>query len=114
MNLIEIIENIVMIPSVFESEKDISVYDLLKKSGYFKAYKKVDALAIERILRQHKNYLDDWYNYSQNKRGGGWYIANDGNKALNNLSSGEKIQFSNEIEAVANFIKNEIEDMRQD
>lgn len=111
------IKEICQIPIKFKTENK-SIYDLLKEIGYFENSDSVTIESIEDYLNKNKSIIEDWINYSLDKRtSSGWYII-EGNKIIivghlnNNEGPEEKKEFADLSEACAVFILNEIKSIK--
>ena len=114
----KIITGIIHLPKIFLIVKDISIYSLLKKTGYFENDSNIDENDILKVLLINQNFISDWLTWSDNKRvSAGWFFQKGENNKYKvgyfpfseNL---KQIEFTNASEACAAFIKREIEDIR--
>jgi len=113
-NLVSVILDL---PERFYSLGNRSIYDLLKESGYFEHHADVTTSEILKELINHPRYLDHWITWSENKRvPTGWYIEKVTDRYfvgyLSNMLRTNEAEYSDESYAVANFIKLEIESIR--
>jgi len=104
-------------PKRFYDERNISMITLLRESGYYKFYKEIDPIDILQVLTELRECIKYWITWSENKRtSSGWYIINRNNKYIVGFypeNKNSKLEeYDNEAEACANFIKKEIEAMR--
>jgi hypothetical protein len=120
VNLGSVISDIILIPRRFNDLGNVSVYSLLKKSGYFEAHDQISEDAIHQAILDHPECLDDWVQYSEDKRTTGWYIQNrqDGTYAIGYIPPTGKenltpINYRDKTSACAAFIKREIESIRK-
>ena len=113
------IRNIIFLPKQFYDENNISIYSLLKRSGYFDYYNQISEANIFDELTKYPECIDLWLNWSENKRSNsGWYLKENENgkyivgyfPAKENLNA---IEYVDRTEACAVFIKREIEDIRK-
>jgi len=118
MNKDNTINNIIYLPEKFYKQRDVSIYSLLKESGYFELHNQIIEANIFDGLIKHPECIDQWLNWSADKRSSsGWYFKqNDNGKYVvgyfplkENL---ETTEYLDEVEACAAFIKREIEDIR--
>ena len=96
----------------------MSVFSLLKDSGYFDAYESISEEDIRAALDGHTDCIGDWLLYSQDKRSDeGWYFQQkDGGGYIVGYFPGYKEQprqYSSSTDACAFFIKRESEDIRE-
>lgn len=116
--MIDLIEKIIKIPRIFNSSTDISIYDLLKNTGYFENTDKISHDLIKKYLESNTYYIDDWIFYSEDKRcETGWYIIkNNINKFtvgyMDNNGNDKYIEYDNIIDACSNYIINEIDNIK--
>ena len=72
---IDIINNIIQLPTMFHSRGDISMYTLLKESGYFENYDQITESDITAELLRFPVYINSWLNWSDDKRSAsGWFF----------------------------------------
>lgn len=119
MNLDNTIDKIIYLPKEFSKKGDTSIYDLLKKSGYFEKFNQISEDKILKAVKENPLCINDWLLWSENKRSdSGWYFKkySDNKYAVGNLISGkgniQEIEYSDASVACAAFIKKEIEDIR--
>lgn len=101
----------------FTEVKDISFAEMLVGTGYLERYDEVSMEAIVPIIKENPSYVDDWIEYSENKRANrGWYIKPESSQYEVGCieKRGEKHLrfFSKEEDACAYFIVNELADIR--
>jgi len=117
MNKSDIIKNIILIPKHF-SEGNISVYSLLKESGYFELYNQINESDIFEILSKNLDCIDQWLIFSADKRTGyGWYFvqSEDGKYIVGYLSlegNKKETEYLDKFKACSAFVKQEIEEIR--
>ena len=110
----EIVAKVVDIPWQFSIQGDISIYKLLEQSGYFENHAALTAVEIKKALKINPGLVQFWLQYSEDKRtSGGWYFKNNDNGTftVGNLQSNPEILFLDGIEACAEYIKKEIEEI---
>jgi hypothetical protein len=117
MNAIEIVNKILDMPSKFYSEGNISIYTLLKNTGYFEMHNQIDELIIFSCLEAQKEKIDQWFDWSENKRvNTGWYLKEESEKFIvGYIKEGGNLNgstYSDKRKACASFIKKEIETIR--
>lgn len=118
MNLHKVINNILHIPHDFHKSNNISIYTLLKESGYFEIYSLVSVEDIRAALVSEPWCVEEWLIYSEDKRcNSGWYFIKTKKHKyfVGYYPSGDGLctTYDNHLDACAVFIKWEIEDIRQ-
>lgn len=120
MKIEQIINEIIKIPQTFYELGNISEISLLKKTGYFEEYEKVDVKKIYKELKKQPGYVNDWLQWSDDQRCIPCYHFKqtvNGKYLVDYLS--EKIEremvteFSDILEACAFYIKSHIERVRK-
>ena len=118
MSIDYIIEKIIHLPKVFRSLGNKSIHELLRDTGYFEIADQINEEGISKVLKRHPECIKEWKLFSDNKRASsGWYL-----KELDNhrhivgyfeLKNGNTtdVEFSDNNEACAFFIKHEIENI---
>jgi hypothetical protein len=115
----QMIKDILFLPSKFYADGNISMYFLLKETGYFELYNQVDEGNIFEMLIQHSDCVNQWLTWSEDKRSSsGWYFKQNGDSkyVVGYFPVKEDlaiIEYFDIIEACAAFIKHEIEDIRR-
>lgn len=120
MKLKGVIKKIISLPVDFNKiANSKSIYSLLRETGYYEIYNKVTEGVIELELINRTQYIAPWLIWSENKRSSkGWYFfKNENNKfVVAYLGPDEKnesnTEFDHAVEACAQYIKKEIEDIR--
>lgn len=117
MNTASLIRKIIELPRQFKEVGNKSIFALLKESGYFEHFEKVNENNIAAILEESPEIINDWLLWSSDKRVSyGWYfIEKNHNQYIVGYSPKnkfEELQFSDKIRACASFIKREIEAVR--
>ena len=111
-------ERIISIPIAF-GRSQRSPLSLLAESGYLDLSDAVTAEALANALRNHPSLINDWLHWSENKRSSsGWYfkMMNPGTFVVGYYprSDNRKTkEYSDGFIAAADFIKNEIEEIRK-
>lgn len=121
MDDIMLTERILLLPKTFYMTGNKSFFDLLKDSGYFEDYNDVTEVNIREQLKTHPEYCEQWIEWSENQRSdSGWYIlqqdSNNHIYIVGCFHSRDQItskEFTDSIQAVAYFIKNQIEYLRK-
>ncbi|MDR0715109.1 MAG: hypothetical protein LBF89_12785 [Bacteroidales bacterium] len=121
MEKMQVVKNIIFLPKRFYTERDVSMYSLLKESGYFELHNQISETDIIGDIIQHPECIDQWLILSADKRcSSGWYFEQMNNdkyiigyyppSSQENLKT---MEYLNKFEACAAFIKREIEDIRK-
>lgn len=119
MGKVRTIQDIIFLPNKFYNEGNVSIYSLLKESGYFELHNQISEADIFEELTQHLEYIDQWLRWSENKRSSsGWYFReNESGKYVVGYfpfqESLKAIEYFDKAEACSAFIKREIEDIRE-
>jgi hypothetical protein len=117
-NITTIIDRIIFLPQSFRTRGDKSFYNLLESSRYFDFYEDVTESGICERLREYPVCCDSWMEWSEDRRSdSGWYVRRENENSYVVGYHGEcsKIvpkYFIDKTQAVASFIKNQIENMR--
>lgn len=119
MNAEEIINRIIYLPMKFKSLGNISIYSLLKETGYFEMYNQINEANIIEGLTKHPKCINQWLRWSEDKRtSSGWYFQQNrnGKYIVGYYPTKEDFQlteYTDIYEACAVFIKREIEEIRK-
>ncbi len=113
----KLLQEIIFLPRLYHN-RNISSFEILKQSGYFKCNNQITNLDILNAINKQPEVITDWLTWSENKRTGkGWVFEKAGEKYsvyyYPYKKKQEALTFSNGNEACAAFIKNEIEDIRK-
>lgn len=111
------IKEILFIPKEFYTQRNVSIFSLLKETGYFELYNQISEAEIFDLVIQYPECIEYWLNWSENKRvNAGWYFKqnDDGEYIVGYFPPKSKLDtcYTNINEACAAFIKKEIEDIR--
>ena len=112
----EIAAKVIGMPRQFSIRGDISIYKILEQSGYFENHVAITASEIRKALRAKPGSIQFWLQYSEDKRtSGGWYFKynDDGSFSIGNLKGEPETLFLDGIDACAEYIKKEIEEIRE-
>jgi hypothetical protein len=110
--------DLIHIPRKFEDFGNVSMYSLLRDSGYFEAHNQISESTIREALRAHPDMVDEWIRFSEDKRtNAGWYFRpTDRGYQVGYFSRAQSCikstEYRDRTEACAVFIKNEIEEIR--
>ncbi|MFH1830519.1 MAG: hypothetical protein ABH871_07070 [Pseudomonadota bacterium] len=118
MNLQRVVRNVLHIPRNFRKLGNISVHTLLKEGGYFEVYSLVSVGDIRASLISEPQCIEEWLLYSEDKRcSSGWYFMQTEKHSyiVGHYPSDNKLNvtYDDSLDACADFIKKEIEDIRQ-
>lgn len=114
------IKKICNLPLDFEKSRNKSIVGLIKESGYLEYKDKIVLGAIKAYLSLNRCLVDNWLIYSSDKRtSSGWYFCADKGVYIVGYYSkfggnDNIIKYSDSIEACANFIRNEVNDVMRD
>lgn len=108
---------VVTLPGRFRGAGNVSMKDLLEATRYHEISEHVSEAAIRAALGKCSECAQDWIEYSEDKRTGGWYVTeNDGRYQVGYVAENgdlrNQINHDNVLDAVASFIKHEIEDIQ--
>jgi hypothetical protein len=118
MQVNENVLSVLRLPSEYYRLGSSSFRDLLLGTGYFVNYNHIDESDLIEGLRQSPGYVQDWMQYSEDKRSSsGWYILNEngiyvvGFLCETGVRKDEK-KYTDSVIACATFLKKEIEHLR--
>jgi len=118
MRMGDILFDLIHLPRRFNAGR-MSMYELLRQTGYFEMHNQVSESGIRQTLVRHPECIDDWISYSEDKRtsSGSYIKQEDGTRykvGCFSEKSGKAIDTSyiDRTDACAAFIKHEIEDIR--
>ncbi len=110
-------KSIIQIPRDF-LRGNLSPYELVRKSGYFKLHDKIQEAEIIELLKQYPKVIEDWLQWSDDKRcSSAWYFnkGDDNKYFVAHHPEGDKDQeiwTEDGFKACAGYIKREIESIR--
>ena len=120
MNASNIATAVIQIPRTFGNLGNVSIFSLLKGTGYFEMHDQVSEAEIHEALIRQPECVDDWMLYSDDKRSSeGWYLKQGNGSSYTvgfytgKASDNRQIQYSDRLDACAAFIKHEIEVIRR-
>lgn len=119
MNTSNLINKIIELPKIFYEKGNVPMYSLLKETGYFEAYNKINEKDVLEYLSNNLEHSRYWLRWSENKRvSSGWYFKeeDDGKYTVGYFFDGtdNKCKTYDDINAAcAAFIKQEIEEIRK-
>jgi len=114
----DILGRLIVLPKTFNAVGTISMNALLKETGYCEFHDLFSETAIADALSLNPEIINDWLEYSEDKRtSSGWYIKR-GKKGAFIVGKVEMIEnsemtYTDKIKACAAFIKREVETIRQ-
>ena len=113
----EIVAIICGMPAEFHHRGDISMVELVAKSGFDDSDGSSLRSAIEEQLRAHPQLIDDWATYSSDKRSdSGWYFEDRDSPLLGyydpTIGSSQEQVFSDRARACTEFIIRELKAIR--
>jgi len=113
-----IINKVISLCAEFYNKRNVSIYTLLKETGYFDMYNQINETDILYELIIHPEFINNWFSWSENKRSqSGWYIKRNENSTYAvgffpvNIDI-PLLVYSDIKEACAAFIIREIEEIR--
>ena len=112
-------EAVARLARTFYSRGDLSAYALLEQSGYLNWHEHVTPELLASFLASDPSLVDDWLALSENRRtSSGWYFREETTGFTVAFVDEAGINFdersySDRIGACAEFIKREVEEMRQ-
>jgi hypothetical protein len=116
----DIATEIVTIPRKFHTS-DMSIFDLLKETGYFELHNEVSVSDIRNALARDPACVQEWMQYIDDQRcSSSWYFAlNDKNlyevgfyDSNADPARSNQVAYDNAMDACAAFIKHQIESIR--
>jgi len=99
----------------------MSIFDLLKETGYFELHNEVSVSDIRKALAREPGCVQEWMQYIDDQRcSSSWYFAlNDENlyevgfyDSNADPARSNQVVFDNAMDACAAFIKHQIESIR--
>ena len=109
MNPDDVVEKICRLPMDFYGGSK-SMADLVSDSGIRKCPAALTSASIEAYLRSHPALVDQWLNWSANKRiNSGWYFARrSGHLIVGFYPQGETLTFEDPVLACTEFVVREV------
>ena len=112
--IMEVLDRIIHVPGNFHRLGNISVFNLINEAQYLEVRDRVSEQDISDALTRYPEVLDDWMQYSEDKRSMGWYIVERPKGAflvgyIGDRGVGESLTFANRKDACAAFIKREVD-----
>jgi hypothetical protein len=107
-----VVSAVCQIPLEYRQPEGLSLQHYVEESGYFAKPEELSVAAVVSLLRQNPELVDQWFFFSEDKRtSDGWYVMDDGDRAVVGQIGGPKIVFSDRAEACAEFIVREIREV---
>ncbi len=107
--------DVVSLAGRYRSQEELSIYEMLKRTGYPARRGTLTVEAIRKALASDPERMSEWLDYSANKRANaGWYIRNaNGQFEVGNRRSdgsvAEQRRYADLEEACGHFILHELE-----
>ncbi|HMV12471.1 MAG TPA: hypothetical protein PKD88_12365 [Nitrosomonas sp.] len=109
---VDILYKLITLPREFSQLNTVSMYDLLKRTGYADLSKSISEDDLYEKLLAHPEVITDWLEYSEDKRCAGWYFrsSNSDRYLVGYYGNGESFEteYSDKLKACAVFIKHEL------
>lgn len=106
---------LISLPREFSQKNTVSMYDLLQAVGYTSIARQVSEQDLYDALFSHPDFVNEWLEYSEDKRCAGWYFRlNDSNKYLIgyfDLNRNIETEYDDKLEACAAFVKRELDEI---
>lgn len=119
MNKSDMLEQIATLARRFQSLTDVSMFSLVKATGYFEFHDSISEADIRAALARCPECIREWMQYSEDKRTpSGWYLTHndEGCYEVGYITERGELQqrlaYHNRTDACAAFIKHELEDIR--
>lgn len=119
MMITKISDRLVHLLNDFSRISNLSIYSLLKETGYYEIHDQISVQNIRDALVKYPECIDEWITYSEDKRSSsGWYIKKeeDGQHTVGfiggNKHANYNEKYSDRIDACARFIKFEIDHIK--
>jgi hypothetical protein len=113
------LEQIATLPRRFHSQGNVSMFSLVKATGYLEFHDQISEANIRAALVRRPKCIRDWMQYSEDKRtSNGWYLTHndEGCYEVGYITERGKRQqrlaYDNRTDACAAFIKHELENIR--
>ena len=118
-NDVDIATQIVTLPRKFHILGNVSIFALLKATGYFGQHDQISEGDIRAALLRCPECVQEWMQYAEDKRTPcGWYVTQNDEGCYETgyiadvHTRTNRVQYENAIDACAAFIKHEIESIR--
>lgn len=119
----EIVERVCEMPAIYKSLGNVSMTELLAKSGYLSSPRSLTKRRIKRFLTGHTEYLDAWLIYSEDQRCfPAWFLSEPGSYSVSDqrwavgyigvdCQVSLKKRFRDQVSATAYFIQIEVQNL---
>lgn len=106
----ETVEGVCRLPRDYRTIGTINIHDLLERAGYYKQPEVLTRDRIEDCLRQHPEWIEDWFIWSDDQRVTEAWVFSETSKGyiVYYYPVGESMKFTDKIEACAEFILRQI------
>jgi len=102
-------DDVVSLAGRYRSQEELSIYEMLKRTGYRERREALTVEAIREALARSPGRMGEWLEYSADKRSAGWYIrSTDGQFEIGNRHSAAE-RYSDLEEACGHFILHELD-----
>lgn len=111
MALSDVVDRICRIPGALRERGDVSVYELVRTSGYQEHRAAITRDSLLAVLSRDAVLVEEWIAYSQDKRtSSGWAMSElfGGGYAVGFYPSGQPTRFEDKAAACAEFVLQEI------
>lgn len=101
------------IPLRYRQSDGPSFRQCVVDTGYFDKPEELSVAATAGFLQQHPEFIDPWFNFSEDKRtSSGWFVLDEDDCAVAGQVHGPRIVFSDRTQTCAEFIVREIGGLR--
>lgn len=104
---------LISLPQAFSRRSTVSMYDLLHEVGYANIAGQISKQDLYQKLLVYPDFVNDWLEYSENKRCAGWYFKlNDANKyavGCIDENGNTETEYDDKLKACAVFVKQELD-----
>lgn len=113
MKISETINGLITLPRKFHNLGNMSIYDLLKETGYFEIHYQISVESIRDALALSPEYIEDWIVYSEDNRSDGWYFKQQSDQRyvvgfIDGEGNYTHTEYNDRLEACAIYIKQEV------
>ena len=101
----------------FSQKYTVSMYELLQQLNYASLAGQVTEQSLYKELLSHPDFVDDWLEYSEDKRCAGWYFKtdNEGKYLVGYVDENKESEtrYDDKLRACAVFLKHELDVITQ-